>query len=297
GDNDKVYEESYAGAINPNLPRIKGVVFNKDNSITVYGDVNYPMDQGTLATLLMPTLMIEASNYGDILPWTVHEALKAMVAEGSASKTQWVFNDNGDLSEVDLLSQTCTADILAKMKELAAKKAVPASLVGYVTPAQAVAAYDKSIAFIEKHGHAVISNGGFVIDKYDSKNNTMVMDAFRDSKYPFAKGWFTKELSTNFVRIDGIKVGTFSKGKDLTVSASLSDIAYPAGTAKPTAKAAVTVTIVADKDLVATAKITKAGTAEATFSASELAGLKAGGTYTVIVEAGSAVSTANLIVF
>ena len=297
GDNDKVYEESYAGAINPNLPRVKGVVFNKNNSITVYGDANYPMDQGTLATLLMPTLMIEASNYGDILPWTVHEALKAMVAEGSASKTQWVFNDNGDLSEVDLLSQTCTADILAKMKELAAKKAVPASLVGYVTPAQAVAAYDKSIAFIEKHGHAVISNGGFVIDKYDSKNNTMVMDAFRDPKYPFAKGWFTKELSTNFVRIDGIKVGTFSKGKDLTVSASLSDVAYPAGTTKPTAKAAVTVTIVADKDIVASAKITKAGTAEATFKASDLAGLKAGGTYTVIVEAGSAVSTANLIVF
>ena len=297
GDNDKVYEESYASAINPNLPRVKGVVFNKNNTITVYGDANYPMDQATLATLLMPSLMIEASNYGDILPWTVHEALKTMVAEGSASKTQWVFNSNGDLSEVDLLSQACTSDILAKMQELEAKKAVPPALVGYLTPAQAVSAYEKSIAFIQKHGHAVISNGGFVIDKYDSKNNTMVLTAFRDPRYPFPKGWFTKELSTTYVRIDGIKVGTFSKGKDLTVSATLNDIAFPAGTAKATTKADVKVIIVAGKDIVAAGKITKAGTAEATFKAGELAGLKAGGSYTVIVEAGSAVDTANLIVF
>ncbi len=297
GDNDKVYEESYAGAINPNLPRVKGVVFNKNNTITVYGDANYPMDQNTLASLLSPTLMIEASNYGDILPWTVHEALKYMVIEGGASKTQWVFNSNGDLTEVDLLAQACTDDILAKMQELAAKKAVPASLAGYVTPAQAVAAYEKSIAFIKAHNHAVISNGGFYIDNYDAKNNTMVLKAFRDPKYPFPKGWFTKELSTNFVRIDGVKVGTFAKGKDLTISASLVDVAFPAGTSKATTKADVKVMIVADKDIVATAKISKAGTAEATFKAADLAGLKAGKTYTVIVEAGSAVATDNLIVF
>ena len=302
GDNDKVYEDSYASAINPNLPRVKGYVFNKDDSITVYGDANYPMDQNQLAGLLCPSLMIEASNYGDIIPWTVHEALKAMVAEGSASKTQWVFNDTGDLSEVDLLSQTCTADILAKMQDLAAKKFVPACLVGYVTPSEALAAYDKSIAFIKAHHHAVISNGGFMIDKYDSTNNTMVLTAFRDPRYPFPKGWFTKELSTSYARIDGIKVGTFSMGKDLTVMASLSDVAFPAGTARPTAKANVKVTIVADHDIVATGKITKAGTAEAVFKASDLAGLKAGSTYTVIVEAAlgteaGAVDTANLIVF
>lgn len=298
GDNDKIYEESYAGAINPNLPRTKGVVFNKDNSITVYGDANYPMDPNTLASLLMPTLMIEASNYGDILPWTIHEALRSMVADGAASKTQWVFNDNGDFTEVDLLNQTCTDDILAKLQELAAKKAVPASLAGFVTPDQAVAAYNKSVAFIKAHGHAVISNGGFVIDKYDPKNNTMVLTAFRDSKYPFEKGWFTKQLSTTFIRIDGIKVGTFAKGKDLTVSASLSDIAYPAGTAKAATKGDVKVTIVGDAgDIVASGKFAKAGTAEAVFKASDLAGLKSGKTYTVVVEAGSAVDTANLIIF
>ncbi len=301
GKDDKVYEESYAGAINPNLPRFKGYVFNKDNSITVYGDANYPMDQSQLAGLLCPSLMIEASNYGDVFPWTIHEALKAMVADGAVSKTAYAFNDNGDLTEVDLLAENCVADIKTKLGDLAAAKAVPASLAGYVTPDQAVKAYQASIAFIEKHGHAVISNGGFIIDKYDAKNNSMVMSAFRDPAYPFEKGWFTKTLSSSFAKVNKIDVGAFAAGKDLKVSVNVSEVAFPAGVTKPLAKGNVKVTLVADKETTIAAKLAKAGTAEAVFPASALAGLKPG-SYTVIVEAAlgteaGAVETSNLIVF
>ena len=297
GPNDKVYEEAYAGAVNPNLPRVRGVVFNKNNTITVYGDVNYPMDEGTLASLLCPTLLVQASNYGDVIPWPIHEALKKMVSDGSKSGTQWVFNSNGDFSEVDLLNDKCTDDILAKLQDLSAKKWVPESLAGFVTSAEAVAAYDKSIAFIKAHGHAVISNGGFILDKYDSKNNTLVLNANRDSKYPFPKGWFTKQLSTTYPRIDGIKVGTFAKGQDLKVSVTISDVAFPAGTAKPLVKGDVKVTIVADKEIVVKAKLGNSGTAEATFKAADLSGLKMGASYPVIVEIGSAIGSANLIAF
>jgi len=119
------------------------------------------MDAGALAALLCPSLMIQASNFGVFIPWPIHEALKYLVAEGSASKTQYVFNDNGDFTEVDLLAQKCVADIRAKLEELAARKAVPAPLLGFVSPDRAAKAYEAAAAFIEKHGHAVISNGGF----------------------------------------------------------------------------------------------------------------------------------------
>jgi peptide/nickel transport system substrate-binding protein len=301
GKDDKVYEDSYASAVNPGLPRVKGYVFNKDDTITVYGDVNYPMDRDQLAALLCPSLMIEASNYGDVLPWTIHEALKAMVAEGAASKTVYAFNDNGDFTEVDLLAQNCTADIKAKLLELAAKKAVPASLSGYVTPDQATRAYQRSIAFIEKHGHAVISNGGFFIDKYDAKDNSMVLSAFRDQSYPFEKGWFTKTFSSSYARIEKIDVGNYVAGKDLKVAVTVSEVAYPAGTAKPLDKGSVKVTLVAAKEITVAAAIVKAGGAEATIPAAVLAGLKPG-LYTIIVEAGlgaeaGAIGTSNLIVF
>lgn len=301
GDNDKVYEESYAGTINPQLIPFKGYLFNKDNTITVYGNTNYPMDQNQLAQLLLPSLMIEASNYADVLPWTIHEALKYMVAEGAASKTAYAFNSNGDLTEVDLLAQNCVADVKAKLQELAAKKWVPESLAGYVTPDQAVKAYQASVAFIDKHGHAVISNGGFVIDKYDSKNNSMVMAAYRDPAYPFEKGWFTKTFSSSFARIDKINVGDYAAGKDLKVAVTVSEVAFPAGGAKPLAKGTVKVTVVADKETTVAAKIAKAGSAEAVIPAAALSGLKPG-SYTVIVEAAlgaeaGSVDTSNLIVF
>jgi peptide/nickel transport system substrate-binding protein len=300
GEGDKVYEESYAGAVNPNLPRTKGVVFNKDDTITVYGDANFPMDKSQLAGLLCPTLMIEASNYGDILPWTIHEALKYMVAEGAASKTAYAFNSNGDLTEVDLLAQNCVADIRAKLRELAAKRWVPESLQGYVTPDAAVKAYDASITFIEKHGHAVISNGGFVIDKYDPRNNSMVMAAYRDPAYPFEKGYFTKTFSASFARIDKISVGNYEKGKDVNISVTLSEVGFPSNVAKPLAKGNVKVTFVGDKETTVAAK-TSAGKAEAMIPSSALAGLKTGA-YTIIVEASlgseaGTVETSNLIVF
>jgi peptide/nickel transport system substrate-binding protein len=301
GRDDKVYEDSYAGAVNPGLPRVKGYVFNKDDSITVYGDANYPMDQNQLAGLLCPSLMIEASNYGDVLPWTIHEALKALVAEGAASKTVYAFNADGDFTEVDLLAQNCVADVEAKLRELAARKAVPASLALFVSPGQAAKAYQASIAFIEKHGHAVISNGGFVIDKYDSKNNSMVMTAYRDPAYPFEKGWFTKALSASFARIDRIGVGDYAAGKELKVAVAASEVAFPAGTSTPLAKGRVTVTIVADTEIKVAATIVKAGSAEAAIPAAALAGLKPGA-YTVIVEAAlgaeaGAVESSMLIVF
>jgi hypothetical protein len=146
----------------------------------------------------------------------------------------------------------------------------------------------------------VISNGGFIIDKYDSKNNSMVMTAYRDAAYPFEKGWFTKTYSSSYARIDKINVGSYAKGKDVKVDVTLSEVAFPAGTAKPLAKGNIKVTLVGDKETTVVAKLAS-GKAEATIPAAALAGLKTGA-YTVIVEASlgsesGSVETSNLIVF
>ncbi len=193
GVDDKIYDDSYAASVSPILARIKGLVFNGNDSITVYGDSSNPMDPNALAALLCPSLMLGGSNDGAVVSWPIHEALKAMVAEGSASTTTWVFNDEGSGAEVDLLNPACVADIRAKLEELAARKAVPSCLAGHLSPAQAVSAYEKAIAFIDRHGNAIISNGGFLVDSYDARNNTMTLEAFRDKDYPFGRGWF-KEI-------------------------------------------------------------------------------------------------------
>jgi peptide/nickel transport system substrate-binding protein len=301
GADDKVFEEEYAGSTNPNLIRTKGIVFNANNTITVYGDANYPMDQAQLAGLICPTLMVEGANYGSIVPWEILEAVKAIVTEGNASKTAYSYNSNSDFTEVDLLSQKCVADLKAKLQEFVDTERVPVALQGLVTPAQAVADYKLTMDFITKHGHAYISNGAFILDKYDTTNNTGVLIANRDPSYPYAKGYWTKALASSFARVDAIKVPTFKKGSDLTIGATVSEVAFPANTSKPAAKANVKITLIGDKETSYTAKLVKAGSFEAVIPAKDLAGLKAG-SYTIVVEAAlgteaGAVDTANLIVF
>ena len=298
---DKVFEEEYAGSTNPNLIRTKGFVFNKDNTITAYGDANYPMNQNQLAGLLCPSLMVEGANYGAIVPWEIVEAVKGIVTEGNASKTAYSYNSNSDFTEVDLLSQKCVADLKAKLAEFVSTERVPVALQGFVTPAQAVSYYKLALGFIDQHGHAYISNGGFILNKYDPTNNTGELIANRDPSYPFAKGYWTTALATSFARVDAIKVPTFKKGSALTVGVTVSEVAFPASTSKAAAKANVKVTLIGDTETVYTAKLVKAGSFEAVIPAKDLAGLKAG-SYTIVVEAAlgteaGAVDTANLIIF
>ncbi|MEI8096211.1 MAG: ABC transporter substrate-binding protein [Spirochaetales bacterium] len=297
----KVYEEEYAGAVNPNLPRNKGVVFNADNTITAYGDVNYPMDKASLAALLVPSLMVQGSNYGSIVPWEILEAIKGVVAEGNASGTAYSYNSDEKFVEMDLLSQKTAGDLRAKLVEYAAAKRVPAALVGFVKPETAAANYNLAIKFIDAHGHAYISNGGFMLDKYDPKSFNGQLVAFRDKAYPYEKGYFATALATKFSRIDSIKVDSYKKGTDLKVTATLSEVVFPANSAKAMGTGKVNVTVIADKEYTFAAKMSKAGTFVATVPAKTLDALKAG-SYTVVVDSALAsesptVETTNVLIF
>jgi peptide/nickel transport system substrate-binding protein len=298
---DKVYEEEYAGTVNPSLVRTKGVVFNKDGSVTAYGDANYPMDESELAGLLCPSLMVEASNHGAVVPWEILEAIKGIVSEGSASGTVYAYNSNSDYTEVDLLSQKCVADIRRKLKEYADAERLPASLKGFMTPAEAARDYRRAIDFIDRHGHAFISNGGFILDRYDPATNTGVLNANRDPSYPYARGYFASSLATSFARVDAIQVPMYRRGAGLSVGVTVNEVAFPADTARPAARANVKVTLMAAAETSYTARPVKPGSFVAAIPAKDLAAL-APGSYTVIVEASlgteaGSVDTANLIVF
>jgi peptide/nickel transport system substrate-binding protein len=301
---DKVYEPSYASATNPNLVRAKGYVFGKDGTITVYGDANYPADPsgGGLAQLLCPSLQVEASNYGVILPWPVLEAIKGIVAEGSASKTAYSYNSDESFTEVDVLSAKCVADLKAKLQEYQAAKRVPAALVGYITADQAVAAYASTLKFLGAHGHLYISNGGFYLDSYDAKNNTAVLKANRDPSYPFAQGYFAKSLAASYARIDNVALPAYRKGAELAVGVSLSEVAFPSDQAAPAKRGKLKVTLAAAAgDKVYLGARRKDGLFQATIPAKDLAALPTG-SYILVIEAAlgdeaGPVETRNLVVF
>jgi len=276
GQSDRVFDAAYASGVNPRLARVKGYAFNKDGTITVWSDAYYPMDEAQLAALMVPTLQVAAINSGAVLPWEILEALKALVSESSASGTAWSFNTDGAYTEVDLLNPKLAADLKVKL---------PASLAGFVSTAEAIKDYRLALGWLENHGHGYISNGGFMLDRYDAAGNTGVLAAFREKSYPFESGYWAKALKMDYTKVDSVVAEDPRKGQPLKVTVAVSAVSYPAVTSSPTDKARVTVSLMAgDKTVTVPATALKAGSYVASLPASVIDGLSLG-TYTVVAEA------------
>lgn len=277
-----ISDPAYASAVQPRLARTKGFLFQKDGSITVWSDARFPIDQAQLAGMMVPTLQVGAVNSGAVVPWEILEALKSVVGS-NASGTPWSFSADSQTVEVDLLNPTLIADLKAKLRAFIGSQWVPASLVGFLTPAQAVRDYQLTLAWLESHGHGYISNGAFLLDRYDAANNTGSLAAFRDRSYPFAPGYWTEALKTEYSRIDSIILDDPKKGQGVKVSVAVSRVSYPSNQASPASRARVVVSLMADKPVAVEAKRSQPGVFEAVLPAKTIDAL-ALGTYSVVVE-------------
>jgi peptide/nickel transport system substrate-binding protein len=181
-----------------------------------------------------PTLHVLSGRPSINVSWEILEALAQLVAEGSASGTAYSFTF-GDLTEVDVLTPSCVADIRAKLEEMKASQHVPASIQEYITPEQAVARYEAAIRWIDEHGHGMISCGPFYIEKYDPQTNYMELTAVRDPAYPFTPEYWTTTLATTMLRIESVDIPAMYTlaEKHLPVRVYVSEVLYPEGTAKP----------------------------------------------------------------
>lgn len=305
GEGDKYFDDSYAAQIAPQLKTYKGFVFGKDGSFTGYVDYFFaPELNRTAATVGAP--LVKAGNPGKqtVTSWEMYEAVALLVAEGSKSGTVYSFTNSDAITPIDVFSPKCVADIKAKLQDMVAKQHVPAVLKGFVTPAEAVKRYNASLAFIEKNGHAYVSNGPFVISKIDSATNAVTFDAFRD--YPWKSDYWPKYFSQEITVIDNVKAPTTpSKKTDAVFEITASSFVYPEIATKPLSnKGKVEIRLQLDdgSEKVYAARYLKPGVFSATIPAKDLAALRSGKAYTVVVisslasEAPSVVPT-SLVLF
>ena len=284
-DDDKYYDEAYASQYQSSLPISKGVVLNKNGTFTTYFDFNWPMDKDRVAA--SGTVSPKAGNPGrqTVVSFEIYEALAKLVAEGSKSGTQYSFSGDPSMTEVDVINPKCVADIKAKLQDFVAAKYVPDSIKQWITPEQAVARYTAALAFIDKYGHAYISNGPFFISKVDYNANYIELSAFRD--YPYKADYFPKLFATTLTRIDDVKVpATVQKTTDAKIDIAVSALTYPEDTAKAAdnkAKVTVTMILADNTEKVYTAKFVSAGNFQAVIPAKDLSGLKSGA-YTLVVQ-------------
>jgi peptide/nickel transport system substrate-binding protein len=152
-------------------------------------------------------------------------------------------------------------------------------------PAEAVDAYKKALAFIEKYGHAYISNGPFFISKIDSTANYMELSAYRKG-YPFKKDYWPKFFAMDVTRIDNMNIpANAQRSADVTIDLSVSQFTYPSDQTKPAGKnAKVQVTLITEAgEKSYEAKYLKDGSFQAVIPAADLGALKPG-SFTLVGE-------------
>jgi peptide/nickel transport system substrate-binding protein len=96
--------------------------------------------------------------------------------------------------------------IKAELQKMKSENFVPAPLQGIVSAEEAAARYDASIAWIEEHRNAVISNGAFYFDSYNVAGKVITIKAFKDESYPFEVGHFSEYVTPKLADI--VSVGT-----------------------------------------------------------------------------------------
>ncbi|HOX13264.1 MAG TPA: ABC transporter substrate-binding protein [Spirochaetales bacterium] len=303
GDADLAYEEAYASQYQPTLETLKGVIFNKDGSFTTYYDFNWPMDKNRVAYggLLSP----KAGNPGrpTMVPWTITEAIGLLVTEGAASGTVYAITEDPSMTQIDVASPACVADLKAKLNEMVEKKHVPVYVKDHMKPAEAVDAYKKTLAFIEKYGHAYVSNGPFYISKIDSTANYMELSAYRKG-YPYKKDYWGKFFALEVTQIDNVAIpANARRDADAVIDLTVSQFTYPSDQTKPADKdAKVQVTLISqDGEKAYPAKYVKDGSFQAVIPAADLAKLQPG-SYTLVSESKFAdeapsVKPGNLVLF
>lgn len=278
GDDDPLYEQGYSSKLKEQQDTLIGWVIHPDDTITVYFNYNFPASKERVAGWGAPGISVSASGQPVGCAWEIIEALVLMITEGSQSGTTYAITRDPAVTEVDVLSPNCVKDIAAKLKEMIDRKYIPNYIKGFVTEEEVLARYNAALNFIDKYGHAYISNGQYYLAKFDTASNFAELRAFRDPTYPYEKGYWKEYLRATRLRIDHIDVPAISTfGMDINVVVDVSEVLYPEDTAVPATKGSVVVTLITDTgEFSFDATFVGDGFFEAVIPASALEGLAAG---------------------
>jgi peptide/nickel transport system substrate-binding protein len=284
-EGDPEFDSGYSAQVVPGFAFSHGTVYNwSEGSITSYYDYNHP-DLNRLGSSGFPSLWSRSANFGQGVKYPIYEALGRIVATGtSASGIVYSFTLNPGVVEPDVLTPSCVADIRAELVKMVAEKYVPA----YITPLLAaagktvdfvVAGYQSAINFIDTYGHAYLSNGGYIITKFDPANNQITVKANRDPSYGFTTQTWYDLFSVGEARINEVTPPFVAvAGQDATITIKADQAIFPFDQFEPGTEIDVALIFVGpsgEKSIAAT--LVAPGEYQAVIPGSMTKGLPAGG--------------------
>jgi len=212
-ENSKTFDSEYSPKANQAAKTLIGIRVIDKNTIEVYQDY-WHFDEGEIA---------DSAGVFPSMPWEIFYAMEKSVTDGKVA-----FSRSESVSKnVDWLSLLVPNDanmIKSNLEDFSKSNSIPVALAGFTQNSQQYYSdrYSSSISWIEKHNHAVISNGPFYLDSYSPEARIITIKAFDDPTYPFGAGYWKKFENVDVAKINSIDVPTtVSLGKELTIPVSV----------------------------------------------------------------------------
>ncbi len=220
GEADQTVDPDYTAQASAAIPLMKGLIFSP-TEIQTYIDLWHYDDKEIADSGI--------SFSGE--PWEIAAATERLVVDGKLAFSRNEASVRG-VSWLDPLVKEHADMIKAELQEMKSENFVPPALTAVVSADAAAKRYDASIKWIEDHGHAVISNGAFYLDNFNTAGGTITIKAFRDESYPFEVGHWSKYEQPRLADITSIDVPrSVVIGQPATVSLELEVAGEPSSDA------------------------------------------------------------------
>ncbi|HET6458008.1 MAG TPA: ABC transporter substrate-binding protein [Nitrosopumilaceae archaeon] len=211
-ENSKTFDSEYSPKANQSANTLIGIRVIDKNTIEVYQNY-WHFDEGEIAA---------SADVFPLMPWELFYAMEKSVTDGKVA-----FSRSEAVSKnVDWLSLIVPNNanmIKSNLEDFSKSNSIPVALAGFGNDSKYYSdRYLSSISWIEKHNHAVISDGPFYLDSYSPEARIITIKAFDDPTYPFGAGYWKKFENINVAKINGVDVPTtVSLGKELTIPISV----------------------------------------------------------------------------
>ena len=203
GESDLTVDPEYTSRVELGLPYFKGIRFiseNDDDIVESYLDQWHYDDKEIAAS----------AGVWAQEPWEITAASERLVLSNdlSFSKSQSTTKNAEWLSLIIPEHANLIKKELLKMKN---ENFIPSPLKGIVSLEEAKDRYEASIDWIEKHNHALISNGAFYLDRYNPSGRIIDIKIFNDSSYPFERDYWSNFVNPKSIQVASLNFSKFIK--------------------------------------------------------------------------------------
>jgi len=207
-ENDKTFDSDYSPQAAQTAKTLVGIKPIDEDTIEVY--TNYwHFDEGEIASWTSPW---------SSMPWEIMAAMEQLVVDGKIS-----FSRSESISKnVNWLSLIIPNDARLVQNQLESFKSsnfIPESISEFnqISDYQ-ISRYQASVDWIDKHEHAVISNGPFYLDGYSPDSRSITIKSFDSIEYPLTQGIWNKFEQVEFPKVESVDINELvQKGTKLDI--------------------------------------------------------------------------------